>query len=87
MTDTSPEFAEMVRKRMMERSGEERLLMGLSMFDMARAIMVASFPPNLSPVEMKTMLYERTYGESPPAGAVEQWIEIERRKSATCAAT
>jgi hypothetical protein len=81
MTDTSPEIDELVRRRMMERSGEERLRMGLSMFDMARAIMIASFPPGLSMVEKKKMLYERTYGEAPPAGAVAQWIDDERKRS------
>jgi hypothetical protein len=31
-------------------------------------MMIASFPSGLSEREFKRMLYERTYGEAPPAG-------------------
>ena len=37
MTDTSPEIAELVRQKLMARSAEERFLMGVGMFDAARA--------------------------------------------------
>lgn len=69
MTDTTPAVAELVRSRMMARSGAERLVMGASMFEAAREIVLASFPPNLSSVELKRRLYERIYGESLPADA------------------
>jgi len=38
MTDTPPEIAELVRHRLMARSAEERFLMGVRMFDAARAM-------------------------------------------------
>jgi hypothetical protein len=38
MTDTPPEIAELVRQKLMARSGEERFLMGVRMFDAARAM-------------------------------------------------
>ena len=66
MTDTSPEMAALVQKRMMERSGEERFMMGVRMFDAARKIMIASFPKGLNERDWKRMVYERTYGEPAP---------------------
>jgi len=63
MNDTSPEMAQMVRDRIMARSGAERFVMGAQMFDAARAMVCASFPPGLSAIEMKCRLYERLYGE------------------------
>jgi hypothetical protein len=49
MTDTPPEIAELVRQRLMTRSAEERFLMGVRMFDAARAMVLASLPAGLSP--------------------------------------
>jgi hypothetical protein len=66
MTDTSPEIAEMVRARLMALSGEERFLMGSRMFDAARTMVLASFPPGLSEFKRKRMLFERIYGEPLP---------------------
>jgi hypothetical protein len=62
MHDTSPEIAEMVRGKLLARSGAERVLMGSRMFDAARAMALASFPPGLSEVEIKGRLCERLYG-------------------------
>ena len=63
MNDTPPEIASEVRERMMARSGAERLAMGSRMFDAARAIVLASFPPGLPEIEIKIRLCERMYGE------------------------
>ena len=62
MTDTPPEIAEMVRKMIMARSGEERFMMGVNSFEAARAIVLASLPENLSPEELKRQLFQRIYG-------------------------
>ncbi len=62
MNDTSPEIQEKVKQMMMARSGEERFMMGALMFDAAREIVLASFPKNLSNVELKRRLFERFYG-------------------------
>jgi hypothetical protein len=62
MTDTPPEIAEMIRKMIMARSGEERFMMGVNSFEAARAIVLASLPENLSPEELKRQLFQRIYG-------------------------
>ncbi|MDA7510332.1 hypothetical protein N8642_03555 [bacterium] len=66
MTDTAPEIADLVRKRMMALSGEQRFLMGARMFEAARTMVLASLPPNLSSVERREILYHRLYGEALP---------------------
>ena len=62
MTDTPPEIAEMVRARLMARSGAERFRMGVESFEAARRMILASLPPDLSPDERKRMLFQRIYG-------------------------
>jgi hypothetical protein len=66
MTDTPPEIAEMVRQRLMARSGEERFMMGVRSFEAARDIVLASLPKGLSAEEQKRQLYQRIYGEPLP---------------------
>lgn len=66
MTDTPPEIAEMVRARLMARSGEERFRMGVEMFEAARRMVLASLPPDLSEAERKRQLFERLYGTPLP---------------------
>lgn len=63
MTDTSPEVAEMVRVRLMALSGAERFRMGSEMFDAARRMVLASFPPGLTEIERKRRLFHRLYGD------------------------
>ena len=62
MNDTTPNIAAIVRERLLSRSGAERLVMGSRMFDVARTIALASFPPGLSEIETKGRLCERLYG-------------------------
>lgn len=66
MTDTPPEIAEMVRAKLMTRSGAERFIMGARMFEAARQMALASLPPNLPPEELKRQLFERIYGVTAP---------------------
>lgn len=68
MTDTTPAVAELVRSKIMARSGAERFVMGARMFEAAREMVLASFPAGLSETERKRRLYERIYGESLPVG-------------------
>ena len=63
MNDTEPQIAELVRRRLLERSGAERVLMGSQMFDVAKAIVLASFPSGLTDIEIKARLCERLYGD------------------------
>ena len=62
MTDTPPEIAEMVRARLMKLSGEERIRMGVEMFEAARRMVLASLPVGLPETERKCRLFERIYG-------------------------
>jgi hypothetical protein len=52
----------MVREELLKRSGAERVLMGSRMFDVARVMILSSFPPDLSEVEKKARLCQRLYG-------------------------
>jgi len=63
MNDTDPQIAELVRRKLLERSGPERVLMGSRMFDVAKAMVLASFPEGLSEIEVKARLCERFYGD------------------------
>jgi len=63
MNDTTPEIAEKFHEMMMARTGAERLIMGSAMFDLARKIVLASLPKDLSDEELKRRLFERIYGQ------------------------
>ena len=69
MTDTPPEIAEMVRARLMARSGAERFRMGVEMFEAARRMVLASLPAHLSETERRRQLFERLYGMPLPASS------------------
>jgi hypothetical protein len=66
MNDTPPEIAHMVHARLMSLPGSTRLKMGAQMFEAARSMILASFPPGLSPEEKRRLLFERVYGEPLP---------------------
>jgi len=66
MNDTSLEIAEMVRQKLMARSGADRFVMGARMFDAARTVVLASLPPELPAAELKRRLFERLYGQPAP---------------------
>jgi len=63
MNDTPKEIAALMREKLLARTGAERMLMGSQMFDAARAMILASFPPGLSENEIKGRLCERLYGD------------------------
>ena len=63
MTDTPLEIQQMVREKIMARSGEERLIMGSQMFDSAREMIKASLPRGLSQAQQRQLLFKRIYGE------------------------
>jgi hypothetical protein len=67
MTDTPPQVARVVRERLMALSGAERFIMGAQMFEAARRMVLASFPPGLTETERKRRLFERIYGEPLPS--------------------
>ncbi|HTD86520.1 MAG TPA: hypothetical protein VK850_08075 [Candidatus Binatia bacterium] len=63
MTDTPPEVERMLRDKIMERSGEERFIMGAQMFDAACEMVKASLPQDLSEPEQRRQLFKRLYGK------------------------
>lgn len=66
MTDTPEEVAEIVRSRLMARSGSERFIMGAQSFEAARRMVLASLPAGLPEHELRRMLFERIYGIPAP---------------------
>ena len=60
--DTSPAVENFLRERYARLSGAERVVMGASMFETARKLVLASFPPGLPQQEVRRRLCERFYG-------------------------
>ncbi len=67
MNDTTPEIADQIRQRLMALPNATRFVMGAAMFDAARAMVIASFPKDLSPLERRHRLFERIYGKRLPS--------------------
>jgi dihydrofolate reductase len=66
MNDTSPDIAEWFRKLMMQKTGEERLLMGCSMYDAAKQIVkdsVCNAHPGITNSEIRREIFVRFYGQ------------------------
>ena len=63
MNDTSPEIAALLRGRYTEMDPVDRLMIGVKMFETARAFVLASLPPGLTPLERRRRLCERLYGD------------------------
>ena len=61
MRDTSPEMERQFVEMMMRRSGQERLKMGFSMFNMARRQVVASIKMSKPDADGKEIRKEKTY--------------------------
>ena len=66
MNDTPPAVRDMVRQKLMERSPQERFLMGVRMFDAARQMILASLPKDLPIPELRRQLFQRIYGQPAP---------------------
>ena len=62
MQDTSIEMQRIYHDLLMSKTGEERFLMGISMFQTARELVLASFPKNISDKQKKKLLFKRFYG-------------------------
>ena len=69
--DTSPEVNAMLFRLMMERTPAERFMMGMDMMTTARAMVMASLPPDLDEKARRVAFYERFYGEPCPPGVRE----------------
>ena len=78
MNDTNPEIEKRFREMIMERSGEERLKMGFSMFNMARRQVISSIKrdnPDANIQEIKKEIFLRFYGQD---------FSSEERKKSLC---
>jgi hypothetical protein len=62
MQDTSIEMQRIYHDLLMSKTGEERFLMGISMFQIARELVLASFPKDLSEEQKRVLLMKRFYG-------------------------
>jgi hypothetical protein len=62
MIDTAPEIQDKIDDIYKNKSGEEKLLIALSMFETAREIVISSLPNNLSDKELRKALFLRFYG-------------------------
>jgi predicted NBD/HSP70 family sugar kinase len=79
MNDTPEVIAEIVRDRLLARSGAERVMMGSRMFDAARAMVLASFPSGLSEIEIKGRLCARLYGNDVNVDAFVEHLRSSQR--------
>jgi len=64
MNDTHPDVAIRFRELMMRKSGEQRLLMGCSMYDTAKQIVrsaIYNSRPGITEAEMKKEIFLRFY--------------------------
>lgn len=61
MNDTTPEVADYVRERYSAMSSEERFLIGIKMYDTARAFVEASLSPDLSESDRRREICRRFY--------------------------
>lgn len=65
MNDTNPDVAIRFRNLMMCKSGQERLLMGCSMYDTAKQIVLSAIHnrrPGITDAEIKREIFLRFYG-------------------------
>jgi hypothetical protein len=73
--DTSLEMEARYRAMLLARSGEERLKMAGSMYETARALVIASIlasDPSTSPAALRQALFLRFYGHEFDAGTRER---------------
>ena len=62
--DTSAAVETLFRRRLLEKSGAERLGMACDMFDSAIGLIVSSLPPEVTcdPIERRVAIFQRMYG-------------------------
>jgi len=62
MNDTTPEIESKLAELYKRKSGEEKLLICLKMFETAREIVISSLPKNISERELQKKIFLRFYG-------------------------
>ncbi len=79
MDDTHPDIAVRFQNLMMLKSGEQRLLMGCSMYDTAKQIVRSSIYnkyPQISAGQMKKEIFIRFYGQDFSQADVEKILSV-----------
>ncbi len=61
MKDTSDNIQELYSAMIMQKTGEERLIMGVSMCQTAKRMVLSSFPDKMNQYEIRCMLLRRYY--------------------------
>jgi len=62
MNDTSEAFRTLTRRTMLARSPQDRVMMGVSMHESARAMVLASLPSDATECQRRHGLFLRFYG-------------------------
>ncbi|MBA7655038.1 hypothetical protein ES703_62935 [subsurface metagenome] len=79
MNDTHPDVAIRFRELMMRKSGEQRLLMGCSMYDTAKQIVrsaIYNSRPGITDAEIKREIFLRFYGEEFSQADREKYLSV-----------
>jgi len=79
MFDTHPEIAVRFRELMMRKSGQERLLMGCTMYDTAKQIVrsaIYNSRPGITDAELKREIFLRFYGPEFSQADREKFISV-----------
>ncbi|MBC8525735.1 MAG: hypothetical protein ISS28_01955 [Candidatus Cloacimonetes bacterium] len=75
MKDTSYEMRKLYHKMLMKKSGEERFLMGISLCETVRKMVLASFPDNINEDEKHVKLLLRYYKNEFPTNEMNKIID------------
>ncbi len=79
MNDTHPDVAIRFRELMMRKSGEQRLLMGCSMYDTAKQIVrsaIYNSRPGITDAELKKEIFLRFYGQEFSQADREKYLSV-----------
>ena len=79
MFDTHPEIAALFRDFMMSKTGQERLLMGCSMYDTAKEIVRSAIynrRPGITDRELKKEIFLRFYGQEFSQADREKYLSV-----------
>lgn len=82
MFDTHPEVAILYRDLIMNKTGQERLLMGCSMYDTAKKIVrnaINNGRPEITDEEMKKEIFLRFYGKEFSQADREKFLSAKRK--------
>ena len=80
MNDKDPMIQKMLDERYQKMTGEERLKIGFSMYDTARAIVLSSLPQDLSSEDRAVQLFLRFYEHDFSSEEREKIVEAIRER-------